>query len=361
MNTNCTKCGNPLQPGVTICPVCGTNNINVGQAAPAPAAAPAAPAVAPVAPAAAPAPAAPAVNPAAPAAPVTPAPAPVTPAAPAPAVAPAPGAPAAPPVVTPAPGAPAIPNTTPGAEKKGSKKTIIIIAIAAVALIAIGVVVFILLNSGGGETPTPSPTNQGTNKNTNTNVATTTTLSMDEYTFDLPKGWTTEKRSDSIMLYDTQMGSDGNSEVVLMVKTTNGSIDGLSEENVKSALGEVVAKDVQFHKEDNLVLVDFTTSVDVKSFVEMYFVGNLDTNQVIIVSVAYPNQNAKNKNTAKVKTFVKSIKLRDNVAAMSSPEYDDLLNQASSLVDGGSSVEEPGGKQGGDEGGNQGGNPGGGF
>ena len=109
--SNCPKCGNPMQEGVEVCPICGININSVGSTEPA-AAAPAAPAVeaTPVAEAPAPAPveaapAAPVVE-AAPAAPVveaTPVQAEV--AAPAPEVAPVPvEVPAAPAVeTTPAP------------------------------------------------------------------------------------------------------------------------------------------------------------------------------------------------------------------------------------------------------------------
>ena len=120
MNNNCTKCGNPLQPGTTICPICGTNNINASAApvAPAPVSAPEVPAPAPVtpvtpAPAAAPAPG-PVPGPAPVPGPVpvapTPVSAPATPAMPAmPAAEPAaPVAETAPAAAEPAPAMPAM-------------------------------------------------------------------------------------------------------------------------------------------------------------------------------------------------------------------------------------------------------------
>lgn len=129
---NCPKCGNPLQEGVTSCPICGTNisltNEQTAPAEPAPAPAPvAAPTpVAPVAepakeasPVAAPAPA-PAVEPTSVTpsepTPVEPSPVAQTPAAPAPApvAEPTPEAPAPAPVVEPTPVAP-VADATPAA------------------------------------------------------------------------------------------------------------------------------------------------------------------------------------------------------------------------------------------------------
>lgn len=203
MNTNCSKCGNPLQAGTTICPVCGTNNINANVAPAAPAQAAPAPVpqvpvdaaltAAPVQPAGTPAPAAAEPAPVAPATGVAPAPA----QAPATEAVPAAQPTGAVPVVAPSATAPATP---PKEKPKGNSKTIIIIIVVGLVLIGGVVGVLFFINSNNSTPPAvDNPSNVNGNNNQGT-VAQNNNVSIEDFEYNLPAGWRVVESEDFVRL-----------------------------------------------------------------------------------------------------------------------------------------------------------------
>ncbi len=347
MNTNCTKCGNPLQPGTTICPVCGTNNINTAPAAPAaPAPAQVAPEVAAAVPEAAPAapvdPAqagvAPAVHVADPAAqaaaPVDPAQAGVAPAAP---VDPA-QAGAVPGV---APAGPTIPTATqavppaPDGKKAGSKKTLIIIIVAAVAVLAIGVVVFILLNNGGGNeggsdtpsTPTPTPTTTPTPTRPNATVE----ANYLDFDTEVPSGWNITTETGILTLYN-----DDSNVIVMIENLSNGSyLEDVQADEIKANLesggySEVSVEQSSVNNQNAFVVNAKMEDLDY-NFVFYYIYT--PSNDLIVVTVIYMDESAETKYSDTVETIIGSIKYQETERALSDAElYAQHANNASGAV-----------------------------
>ena len=215
--SNCPKCGNQLQDGVTVCSICGTNILEKAapaEAAPAPAPAqPAAQPAAPAQPAPAPVAPAPAAAPAAPAAPATPAqPAPAAPAAPAAPVAPtpAPTAEEVAPVVervvptTPVPSiptsltsteAPQAPKAEEGpkltkAPKKGINKGLVL-GLLVVVLLGVGLYMFL----GNGTKSNVKP-----NQNTQTKTVSGTKVSSNGFKFTLLNGWVINEDGSNVII-----------------------------------------------------------------------------------------------------------------------------------------------------------------
>ena len=315
MNNNCTKCGNPLQAGTTICPICGTNNINAGvaPAAPATPVAPATPAPAPADPAAvAPAPA-----------PVVPAPAdpaPVAPATPVPAPAPAPAdtAPVAP--ATPAP-APAVPVPTPSAtpaavapakEKKPKDKKLFIIVGIIAAVIIVGAIVAMVIINNSSKVEEP-PVNDNNNNNQN-KAAVSSKMSLNGYSFTLPNGWSVDTSGGTTAIVDkdvstiVQLQHDADSFANLNKDNMTNYLTGRGYSNINSADKTIGGK-------KGLL---FTASKAGNAF--QYDFYYIDNNEVIVgAGVVYIDSAAKNKNSR----FVEQI--------MNTLSYSETVNMASEI------------------------------
>ena len=361
MNTNCSKCGNPLQAGTTICPVCGTNNINVNaapaQAAAAPAAAPAqvaaAPAAAPQIPvdaaltaAAAPvAPQAP-VSAEVPAAPVADAnSAPVQAAAPAAQPAVAPVAPVQPtgavPVVTPSATAPATP---PKEKPKSSPKTLIIIIV--VGLVLIGGVVGVLLFINGSNNPTPvadTPTVPDNNNNNNQgNVAQSNVVTIDDLEYNIPSGWQVSKTENFVTLFKNEN---------LQIDFTY-MMQVLTEQDVVDLFASYGIADVQVNPatvaNKNAITADFNSD---GSNIRMYFV-TLDTGTLMAGVEIYSD--AVKGEVEKIIGSIKHIESENAIAGVDSFHevvsgiYDKIEELNNGSEENGGTTENPnGGSQGG--------------
>ena len=305
MNNNCTKCGNPLQPGTTICPICGTNNINasVAPAAPAPAAAPVADPAA--APAVAPAPA-----PAAPAPAVAPAPAPVAPETPA-----APAAPAAPATATETPAAPAAPATpaasaAPAAKEKKpvNKKLFIIVGIVAAVIIIGAVVAMIVINNSSSVEEPPAPNNQPTENKT----AVSNKMSLNGFSFIIPTGWSIDTTGGITALVDRDTSA------IVHLLHESGSFDSINQEDLKSYFTnqgfdniEVSEKTISGKK---AILVSGSKSSTTYQY-DFYYLES--TEAIVGSAVVYVDSEAKNKNSKIVENIMNSLSYSpaDNMAS----------------------------------------------
>lgn len=289
MNNNCTKCGNPLQPGTTICPVCGTNNINAAsQVAPVQATP-----VAPVQPAAPDAPVAP-VQPVAPAAPVAPA-QPVTPVQPV-----APEAPAQPtaPVAQPVPATPA-PGVTAPKEKKGPNTKVVIIIAVVAALIIIGAVVAMLVLNNSSNAAQP-PTNN--NNNNNTAIAPQRT-SLNGYTFTVPTGWSIDTTSAATALVDKDVST------IVQLVSESGNIQSLTKEKIQEYYINYGYVDIQITEKKyggrDAILVS-ASHPSAEYNCEFYYIQE-DT-MIIGAVVVYTEEDSKAKNAAVVETIMNGLK-----------------------------------------------------
>ena len=329
---NCPKCGNPLQPGVGTCPICGTviNQAAPAPAAPAPGPAPAPgvanPGVAPATPPVAPAPGAPqAPAPAAQPAPAAPAPVPPAPAVPgavpvigAPAPA-APGAPAAP-APGPIPGSPAALAAEAAAqaqaaqaqaqakakEKKPFDKKLLIIGGVAAALIVIVAVVIIIINSNSSNNaapaaPAPTPSRP---------IATTTNVSVGNYEFSRPTGWTSSENNGYVYI-----SKDDESVVVILnrvsINLANADTDSLK----AAAAGQQLQNSEVQEMEINGKKAFFLQATYNNLPVEYYYIDYSPV--TVIASVVYTKEEAKDISTAEVSGIVNTVTYVDATKAIS--------------------------------------------
>lgn len=277
MNNNCTKCGNPLQPGTTICPICGTNNINASAA--------------PVAPAPA-------------AAPESPAPAPVNPVTPAPAAAPAPGpvpvsgpVPVAPAPVS-APATPAPPSAPAAKEKKPVNKKLLIIVGIVAAVIIIGAVVAMIILNNSSQVEEPAPSN-------NTNKPTPTAnnkVSLNGFSFTLPSGWSIDTTGGSTAVVNSD------TSVIVQLLYESGNINDLNQDNMKSYLtnqgfDNITVNEKTFNGKKGIVV---NTSMPGTTY--QYDFYYIETEEVIIGSgTVYTDGEAKNKYSSAVNQIMNSL------------------------------------------------------
>ncbi len=279
MNNNCTKCGNPLQPGTTICPICGTNNINANATPAAPAAQPVAPGpgpVPPVPPVGEPAPVAPVAEPA----PVAPAPAP-SPINPVPIAAP-----------TEVPAAPAVKE-----KKPVNKKLFVIVGIIA-AVIIIGAVVAMIVINNAGSVEEPAPINNNTQKKT----AVSNKISLNGFEFTLPSGW----------IIDTTGGStnivNSNQSTIVQFLYDSGSVNDLNQDGMKSYLTNQGYDNVtSFEKTLNGKKTIVLTSTKPGTTYQYDFYYMESTNLIIGADVVYTDGEAKSQNTAVVDQIMSSL------------------------------------------------------
>lgn len=336
MNNNCTKCGNPLQPGTTICPVCGTNNIN---ATPAPAQ--------PVAPGVAPAPVQPvpgavATDPLANTMPQPVAPAPV---APVPGVNPADGVQVAPPVqplvadgatgvqpvvsapVVPDPNAPAAPApaaladpnapAAPAKEKKPVNKKLIFILLGVLVVAAIGVVLFVFVFGKSAEEPAAASSGSGnTSSGTTSNltpVSKSNTMTLNGYTFNVPSGWKIDTSNGDVTIYDEE------ETVIIQLCNRTGLVSSLEEEAVKAYLDNNGYSNVTYTKSsmNNKDAVVITAIQNSETFLyEFYYLA--DDPNIVGAAVVYKNSEANSKNKNTVKQIVEKLSYESLSNAISS-------------------------------------------
>lgn len=305
MNNNCTKCGNPLQAGTTICPICGTNNINTKPATPEAAPAPATPT--PVE--------APVVVPATP---VTPAPeaeknpAPVVTSA-------APAAPA--PVENPtvAPTAPVAADKdakkatkepkAPKEKKPINKKLLIIVGIVAAVIIIGAVVAMIIINNSSS---TPEPVDNSSEKTQKTVSSAGSKVSINNYEFLLPPNWNVDttngitaivnKEVSTIVQFSSVSGDVNDSlKEYIQGKLTSQGYENLDVQNKKIGNKEaIVAKAIKAGSE---IQYDF------------YYIAN--SNLVVGAAVVYTNSEARTQNNNTVERIMQSLSFSGTVNMIS--------------------------------------------
>jgi len=328
MNNNCTKCGNPLQPGTTICPVCGTNNINAtaqGVAQGVTAQTPVQPAPAQVA--------------ATPATEVAPAVAPAQAAVETPTIQPAPAVqPATPIAQTTQPAAPAQPGiptpqampANPEATKKPANKKLFIIVGVIAAVIIIGAVVAMLLinNSASGNNEVVEPTN---NSNDEPEVVSNKTrLSLNGYSFELADGWNTDTTNGTVTLYDDEQTT------IVQLLNTAGDLNDFDTEASNEYLEGLGYTDISVDEmTDNGKLAYVISGTYSDYQFEFYYIESEDF--VVGSSVIYTDENAKSNNQSIVSEMMMSLEYAEAVNAISeldmfsntSETYKAILNSES--------------------------------
>lgn len=301
MNNNCTKCGNPLQAGTTICPICGTNNIN---------AKPATPEATP-----APAPSAPVGNPTvAPAVPVTPAPA-----APAPVVTSAPAAPA--PVGNPtvAPTAPVAADKdvkeatkepkAPKEKKPINKKLLIIVGIVAAVIIIGAVVAMIIINNSSS---TPEPVDNSSEKTQKTVSSVGSKVSINNFEFLLPPNWNVDTTSGTTAIVNKEVST------IVQFSSVSGDVNDSLKENIEGNLTSQGYEnlDVQNKKIGNkeaIVAKAVKTGSEIQY--DFYYIAN--SNLVVGAAVVYTNSEARTQNNNTVERIMQSLSFSGTVNMIS--------------------------------------------
>ncbi len=305
MNNNCTKCGNPLQAGTTICPICGTNNINTKPATPAPAA----PAVAP-------------------AAPVTPAPAPVgnqtvAPAAPAPVVtSAAPAAPAAPAPVENPTVAPTAPVAADKDAKKGAKepkapkekkpinkKLLIIVGIVAAVIIIGAVVAMIIINNSSS---TPEPVDNSSEKAQKTVSSVGSKVSINNYEFLLPPNWNVDTTSGTTAIVNKEVST------IVQFSSVSGDVNDSLKEYIQGKLTSQGYEnlDVQSKKIGNKeAIVAKAVKAGSEIQYDFYYIAN--SNLVVGAAVVYTNSEARTQNNNTVERIMQSLSFSGTVNMIS--------------------------------------------
>ncbi len=340
--SNCPKCGNQLQDGVTVCSICGTNILEkkeeVAQAAPAPA--PATPAPAP---AAQPAPAAPA--PAhAPAAQPAPAPAPAAPAPAAPAPTPtsaepttAPAAEAAPTVeevapvverIVPSTPVPSIPTSLTSTEepkaptveegpkltktpKKGINKGLVL-GLLVVVLVGVGLYVFM----GNGSKPAANVTQ---NKPTTTTAG--TRVSSNGFKFNLLNGWAINEDGNNVIVVNES------STVAIKLVYSKANLAEVS----KSQIDEILDENSNYKEtEINEIKLTGRDTYQVNTTVngipiQVYFI-NGGTDLTLGATVVYQTKESKDKYETEVTEMIGSLSYsNDSIKAL------DIMSSYSSM------------------------------
>ena len=294
MNNNCTKCGNPLQPGTTICPICGTNNINANVAPVAPAPNPGPIPGSEVAPGQAPAP----VPPIAPTPegasisnPVPPVPAPEG--APVPPIAPAPAA------EVPVPPIPAA-APAPKEKKPANKKLFVIVGIIA-AIIIIGAVVAMIVINNSSSTPEPTTNNNNTPAQ-KTPTPTSNKMVLNGFSFALPNGWAIDTTGGTSAVVD----KDATTIVQLQYET--GDVNSFNNENLKNyfvtqGFDNVEINEKTFGGKKGIVV---STSKPGSAYqYDFYYIAS--TELTVGAGVVYSDSEAKSKNTSAVEQIMNTI------------------------------------------------------
>lgn len=349
---NCEKCGNPLQPGLTTCPICGTTAKSLDAAItaqpmatetiealdePPIASAPLTTSVAQATPTPAqpmdinPAPAVP-IMPAQPmdiVAPSTPVPLPAgTPSFETPSQSAATAQPAmftdtgftgmginaatpatnvtldvpatAAPQTPATPAQPSIPEKKEAAPKKEKKtNNTMLIVIVALAALGLGLGAGFLISSSMSKPAAPSPTEEVANSNE---------TSEGGYTFKIEEGWTpttingklviTNKDDDVTVRFTTNSGQFSNinsSNIEVSLSTKEGYTDVTTE---KTTLGE---KDVVI-----------ATAKNGDVYIQYYYTAH-DVNNIMYITAIYETQESKDSNEEKVKAIIESAKYTEEI------------------------------------------------
>ena len=294
MNNNCTKCGNPLQPGTTICPICGTNNINANVAPVAPAPNPGPVPGSEVAPGQAPAP----VPPIAP----TPEGAPISnpvPPVPAPEGAPVPPIAPAPAAEVPVPPIPAA-APAPKEKKPANKKLFVIVGIIA-AIIIIGAVVAMIVINNSSSTPEPTTNNNNTPAQ-KTPTPTSNKMVLNGFSFALPNGWAIDTTGGTSAVVD----KDATTIVQLQYET--GDVNSFNKENLKNyfvtqGFDNVEINEKTFGGKKGIVI---STSKPGSAYqYAFYYIAS--TELTVGAGVVYSDSEAKSKNSSAVEQIMNTI------------------------------------------------------
>ncbi len=299
MNNNCTKCGNPLQAGTTICPICGTNNINTKPATPEAAPAPATPA--PVE--------APVV---APAAPVTPAPeaapAPTTPAAPAPVENPtvAPTAPVA--ADKDAKKATKEPKA-PKEKKPINKKLLIIVGIVAAVIIIGAVVAMIIINNSSS---TPEPVDNSSEKTQKTVSSVGSKVSINNFEFLLPPNWNVDTTSGTTAIVNKEVST------IVQFSSVSGDVNDSLKEYIQGKLASQGYENLDFQNKkigNKEAIVAKAIKAGSEIQYDFYYIAN--SNLVVGAAVVYTNSEARTQNNNTVERIMQSLSFSGTVNMIS--------------------------------------------
>jgi len=346
---NCEKCGNPLQPGLTTCPICGTtaksldaaitaqptNNEPIEALDEPPIASAPLTTAAPAAPMQAqpmdinPAPASP-ITPAQPmdiGAPATPVPLPEgTPSFETPTqVASQPamftdagftgmGINAATPsnqpvtldvpasATTPAPATPQQTNPQPDkvAEPKKEKKpnNTLLLIIVAIASLGLGVGAGFIISSSMTK-PAPAPTEE---------VAETNENSENGYTFNIEEGWTPTTIGGKLII------TNKDNDVTLRFSNNSGQFTNINASNIEVSLAtkegytDVTAEKTTLGDKD--VVIANAKNGDI--YIQYYYTAH-DVSNIIYVTVIYETKEAKDANEEKVKAIIESTKYTEEI------------------------------------------------
>ena len=341
MNNNCTKCGNPLQPGTTICPVCGTNNINA-----APAAQPAQPVAQPTTamPAVDPATGAPMAQPVAqpttamptvdPTTGVQPAVQPTQPVAQPTTAMPTVDATPVAPVAT-QPEAPTQPvaQGKPAKEKKPvNKKLLIILGVGALLIVVVAVVLIFVL----GQSAEPAPSNESSssdNLKPPARVASGATLTINGYSFKTPDGWKTNTTTEGISVYDA-----GPTTIVQLTRIS-GDLESADETSIKGSLEMDGYTNVEYSKtkiNDKDAIIIKAGHNESAYIYEFYYISSDES--IIGGSVVYTGSEASSTNSSKVSELMNSLSYDSTANALEDKsefigaeiKYSNLLSPSSS-------------------------------
>jgi len=306
---NCPKCGNPMQEGVTICPICGTNTLENNEAAPAAAPVPPAPAPAPAPVEAAPAPAAPAPASVEASAPVEPASVVETSAAPA-APAETPGA-IAPTVEriegpTPVPGIPSSvvqPTVVLNEEKplvanpklegkKPSKKTPIIVA--AILIVVLGIAGFMFLNPGKS---TKKPIN-----NVPGEEVAMRDMASNGYYLRVAEDWDITEDGNNVIV------SNKEGTVVLKLDHSTANLENINAQGIENVLkSDSTYQDVEVSEIDMSGRNTFLVTANINALPVQVFFINGGKSLTLGATVVYQSQDSKTKYESTVTEMIGSL------------------------------------------------------
>lgn len=340
---NCAKCGNPLQPGLSSCPICGTATSNaieqleetpvvekltqekaVTQVAPAPVPE-AAPVSAPVVPTTTPAPAIQQPQPVPPTPqPVASSPTPNTPAPQAQPVQSTPSAPVAPtqipaqPTATQTPESFTLPQSpaslgtpileTPQTQKKEETKKepkkkkssiVPIIVLSVIISLSVGFVAGKLLSKPTATKPKVEEKKE--------EVASVKEINANGFSFNMDEKWDlTEQYSDTIII------NDKDETFTFRMALVMGTFNNINQQNIEDSINskegytELKIQEIELNKKDAF----FIEVKKDKKDIEYYYVGQDDTT-TIVVTIVYETKESKKTNSSKIRTLLESVKYTD--------------------------------------------------
>ena len=323
---NCAKCGNPLQPGLSSCPICGTvtsNSIEQLEETPVPQPVQVAPAPVPAQPVqSSPVQVAPAPVPAQPVqstpVQVAPAPAPAQPAPTTPSVPVAPTQAPAQPMVTQKTESFTLPQNqtslgtpileTPQTQKKEEPKKeptkkknsiVPIIILSVIISLSVGFVAGKLLSKPTATKPAVEEKKE--------EVASVKEINANGFSFNMDEKWDlTEQYSDTIIINDKE------ETFTFRMSLVTGTFTNINQQNIEDSINskegytELKIQETELNKKDAF----FVEVKKENKNIEYYYFGQ-DDSTTIVVTVVYETKDSKNTNSKKIRTLLESVKYTD--------------------------------------------------